>query len=349
MISPRILLSLLFTAITLAPLPARAAEAGAWETFSTLDNANAWGVFDFSDEITYYPQWAGETPGDEIILFQHVADNPLWFFTDTLGNAGGGKLVGDYATPEIQGILAELYVDAIEEFDQIDCAIYTTGPAGTTYYFSISYYDTDLGGAGWHTLRFGFFDQPWFFFNGTSYVQAPVTEQFLSTIQEIGFRFIPREGTTVNSLAALDNVMLEPRVPTPLLSHDRRRESPDRFHTGREGHLHGSETPGSRGTRLGHRGGGHHRHLSLPLRDAGPSGCQGVLQGGGGRHLYPVRHAAALSGIRHPRSLLRPLFGTGCSALAPPIHRPIPVAFLPGAARGAIRRAYFLYLTYHQR
>jgi hypothetical protein len=218
MISPRILLSLLFTAITLAPLPAKAAEAGAWETFSTLDNANAWGVFDFSDEITYYPQWAGETPGDEIILFQHVADNPLWFFTDTLGNAGGGKLVGDYATPEIQGILAELYVDAIEEFDQIDCAIYTTGPAGTTYYFSISYYDTDLGGAGWHTLRFGFFDQPWFFFNGTSYVQAPVTEQFLSTIQEIGFRFIPREGTTVNSLAALDNVMLEPRVPTPLLS-----------------------------------------------------------------------------------------------------------------------------------
>lgn len=204
--------------ISLLPWSSRAAEAGAWETFSTLDNANAWGVFDLSDDLAYYCQWVGDTPGEEFVLFQHLDDAPLWFFTDVTGNAGGGKLLGDYATPKIQGILAEVYIDAIEEFGELDCAVYTTGPAGTTFYFSVSYYDTDLEESGWHSLRFGFFDQPWYFFNGTSYVPVQVTQQFLSSIQEIGFRFFPRAGTTVDSLAALDNVMLEPLVPTPVLA-----------------------------------------------------------------------------------------------------------------------------------
>jgi len=200
------------TSIALPPA-VTAAEPGAWETFSALNQVDAWRVYDeFSEVDPLAPQWAGDFPGEEYAYAPHSGDGLLWFYTDTALNAGAGKLMGDYGTDKIQGILADVLIYSPEDFAVLDCAIFTTGPAGATFYYSLDYVAENFPESGWYSVRFGL-DETWFFLNQTNqYVPVTVTPQMLLNIREIGFRFFPVLGTTAESLAAIDDVKLEPLV-----------------------------------------------------------------------------------------------------------------------------------------
>lgn len=197
--------------------PAKGAEAGAWETFSTETNADAWAVYDFSDDTVYVPNWQGAPAGAEYIFSWHAGDEPLWFFADTISDVGDGAMVGDFTAEGIQGILVDVVIDSVVDFDQIDCSIGVRNSADEIeYYFSDSFYDEDFGGDGWYSLRFGF-EQTWYQNNGTGWLPVDLTPEILADVVEIGFRFFPKAGITGPVFAAIDDVKLEPLVVAPVL------------------------------------------------------------------------------------------------------------------------------------
>jgi hypothetical protein len=198
-------------------LPGPAAEAGAWETFDSLANSDAWSVFDFSTEGVYYLNWQQSTGGDGFVYFWNEDDFPLWFFTDPLIVAGEGKMIGDYASENVQGIIADVYIAAPEIMANLECAIRTTGAFGEDYYFSVPYTGEDFAGEGWYTLRFGF-EMPWVHYGVAGPETVTVDTQFLTDITEIGFVYTPVAGATQDVPFAMDNVKLEPKVVKPAVT-----------------------------------------------------------------------------------------------------------------------------------
>ncbi len=192
-----------------AAIPATAAIPGAWELFDAEERTEVWTVYDYAEDEFYIPEWDQE---GEYAYFFHLGDEPLWFFAGD--QPGSGPLVGDYAAAGIQAVWCDAYIDDPEEFDFIDCAIYANGPAGERYYYSTPYYADDFDEAGWWSLRFGF-DESWYYLDGDDFVEVAVTEDLLATVEEVGFRFFPRLGTTFDAIAAIDDVLLEPTVEAP--------------------------------------------------------------------------------------------------------------------------------------
>lgn len=203
----------LFTITT--PLT-QAAVAGAWETFPTKANADAWTVYDSFDDDYFVANWFNPEVGEKYLYFFHERDAPVRFFTDELGNAGNGALIGDYATEEIQAIRVNAFIDSLATFDFLDCAIFATGPGGRRYYYSEPFVDSDFSAEGWWSLRFGL-DESWYYYDGDNPVYFTPTQQMLSTIEEVGFWFFPKEGVLDAGYAAIDDVQLEPKVVAPAL------------------------------------------------------------------------------------------------------------------------------------
>ena len=147
---------------------------------------------------------------------RYTRDNALWFYTDAEGDAGGGVLLGDYAAEGIRGVRCDIEIASLADFDFVDCAVLATGSAGKTYYYSENFSAEDFTEAGWWILEFSF-GAEWFYFDGEKYVPVEVTPGLLASIEEVGFRFFPKEGTTAEIFAAVDNVKLVPTVgPTRL-------------------------------------------------------------------------------------------------------------------------------------
>lgn len=200
---------------SIAPI-ARAAVAGAWETFPTKANADAWSVYDTFEDDYFIADWHNPAVGEKYAYSFHEGDAPLRIFIDEFGNAGDGALIGDYLAEDIQAIRVSVFINSLQTFSSLDCAIYTTGPAGRRYYYSESFGNSDFSDSGWWSLRFGF-DEPWYYYDGTRYIPVTVTNQMLSTIEEVGFWFFPIEGVADAGYAAIDDVRLEPKVVAPEL------------------------------------------------------------------------------------------------------------------------------------
>ena len=190
-------------------LTATPAVPGAWETFPTQANADAWQVYDFSDGINYLPGWNGSEAGGKYIWRAHTGDQPLIFFADNL--PGAGALAGDFNAANVGAVSVEVYVEDLDEFEYLDCNVYANGPAGLRFYYSQAYYYDDLEGDGWQKLEFSF-SRPWFYLENGAFIQVADNTAFLSDVKEVGFSFYPRLGTTFNAYAALDDVKLEPRL-----------------------------------------------------------------------------------------------------------------------------------------
>ena len=211
------ILSGLLGLAAVSPPAARAAEAGAWETFFTEPNAEAWSVYDYNDDGVYFADWFGTSPGDEYIYFFYEGDWPIWFYIDEGGNAGDGALIGNYKAEDIQAIRVDVYINSLTTFGLVDCAVLATGSAGRRYYFSSDFSSQDFSGPGWWTVRFDLNDT-WFYDNGTNFVPVAVTDGMRSTVEEVGFRFFPKLGAVNAGYAAIDDVRLEPRVVAPELA-----------------------------------------------------------------------------------------------------------------------------------
>ncbi|HLS27373.1 MAG TPA: hypothetical protein VK041_01885 [Opitutales bacterium] len=196
-----------------APISAKAAVAGALESFPTLAHAESWAVFDFADETTYYPFWSDED--DPFIYLTHIDDYGLWFLTDLTGNRAW---IGDYSEESIQAIQVEIFIDSLEELDLIDCAIWTDGSAGFDYYYSEALIASDFPEAGWWQLRFPF-DGTWFYFDD-GWIPVTFEPEDLREVEEIGFRIFPKTGAPNGLLSAIGEVRLEPLVVAPEIAFD---------------------------------------------------------------------------------------------------------------------------------
>jgi hypothetical protein len=209
-------LACLVSLVATASPVAHAAEAGAWESFLSEANADAWTVYDFADETYNYADWFFAEPDEDYIYLFHQGDAPLWFFIDEPGNAGNGALIGNYLTEDIQAVRVSAFINSLNTFDYLYCVIYATGPSGPRYFYSEPFLNEDFDESGWWRLRFAF-DETWYYYDGTKFVATAVTDQMLSTIEELGFWFSPKNNVADAGYAAIDDVLLEPKVVAPAL------------------------------------------------------------------------------------------------------------------------------------
>lgn len=194
---------------------AMAAVPAAWEQFPSRTNADAWAVYDFGDGIYYFPSWVS-TAGQQHIWFYHDDDEPLEFSVNSL--AGGGALVGDYAAANVDSVTVDLFIEDLDEFEKVDCAIFTKGPDGVErWYYSVPYTWADFTADGWQRfVRFGL-EETWSYFNGSQNVVVVPDQTFLSSVKSVAITFFPIEGSTLDMRVGIDNFVLEPKVVAPAL------------------------------------------------------------------------------------------------------------------------------------
>lgn len=191
----------------LAGPPARAAMAGAWETFSDEQNTNAWIAYDYADGIDYAP-FFDET--EEYAYFTYTEDYKVGFIADNL--VGTGEFTGDYPAEQIAAISCWVYIGDLAELYSVDCALYADGPYGKQFYVSAFFGSDYFSKSGWEPLFFSF-DQPWYYDDGTTY--QPVDPRTLTAVELIEITFTPIRGSAGGSEVGLDDVTLEPTVAAP--------------------------------------------------------------------------------------------------------------------------------------
>src|SRR5690606_23807647 len=108
----------------------------------------------------------------------------------------------------------DIYIEDLDEFEALDCAIFAGGPAGKRLYYSEAYYNEDFSGSGWWNVEFSF-SRPWYYYQDGQAVAVSVDEAFLGSVETLEFTFYPREGSTANAFSAIDEVKLEPKVEAP--------------------------------------------------------------------------------------------------------------------------------------
>lgn len=208
----------------LAGQRAAGALAGAWETFFSQQNADAWYVYDWGLDDYFFPDWQGTPVNAEFIYSYYTGDGELSFVADEF--VGDGEFIGDYGSQNIVGVSCEVYIGSLADLDVIDCAFYANGPAGKRYYFSESYLREDFTGSGWWPLYFSF-DDPWYYWDGTKWVT--VSAHALSDIETLEITFVPRVGTNSESIVGLDDVTLEAAIMAPRVKTGLTPGSPRQF------------------------------------------------------------------------------------------------------------------------
>lgn len=190
--------------------------AGAWETFSSQANTDAWSLYSFDDELVAPPLWAGpESDTNPYAYSYFLGGKGVWFFAD--GLTANSAFVGDYSAQKISGVDVSVNVDPAE-IDYIDLAVHADGPQGQGYYYSLIYQPADLGStAGWHSLSFSFEDTWFSIQNGVTTPFQP-NQAFLASISEIGVRVFPVAGVSTESFVGIDDFILVPSVEAPAVS-----------------------------------------------------------------------------------------------------------------------------------
>lgn len=197
----------------LAGQPARAAMAGAWETFYNEQNTNAWFVYDYADGISYIPFWSGTPVDEEYAYFTYSEDYQVGFVADDL--VGTGEFTGDYPAQRIGAIACDVYIGDLTVLDFVDCTLYADGPFGKQLYVSAFFGSESFSEGGWWSLSFSF-DQPWFYLDGDDIWQE-VDARTLTAVEQLEIRFTPILGSAGGSEVGLDDVTLEPTVAAPEL------------------------------------------------------------------------------------------------------------------------------------
>ncbi|GAA5480844.1 hypothetical protein [Haloferula sargassicola] len=192
------------------------ALAGAWETFPTQNNNDAWNLYSYDDELVAPPLWADtEVDPNPYAYSYFLGGEGVWFFADEF--TAGGALVGDYGSVKISAVDVSVSIDPAE-IDNIDLAIYANGPAGPGYYFSELYLPEDLGTEpDWYGLRIRF-DDLWYYFEETGPRSFTPSAAFLNSIEEVGLRVFPVSGVSNQAYVGIDDFILVPTVDAPGLS-----------------------------------------------------------------------------------------------------------------------------------
>jgi len=190
--------------------------AGAWESFLSQDNSDAWFLYSYDDGFVEPPFWFGPEIDDNPYAYSSfLGGEGVYFFADE--STGGGAFVGDYAAQKISGVDVSVSIDPLE-IDFIDLVVYADGPDGLDYYYSLIYSPEDLGELpDWYNLNFAF-DDNWFSLQGGEVSSFPPDQNFLASIQEVGLRVFPVSGVSGSSFVGMDDFILVPTVEAPELS-----------------------------------------------------------------------------------------------------------------------------------
>lgn len=201
--------------LILAPTLHAAPLAGAWETFSSESNADAWSLYSYDDGLSAPPPWAGSEIDDNPYAYSFfLGGEGVWFFADEF--TAEGAFVGDYAEQKIAGVDVSVSVDPAE-IDYIDLVVYADGPLGPDYYYSVVYLPEDLGDLpDWYNLSFSF-NESWFSLQDGNFTSFQPDQDFLASIEEVGIRVFPAVGVTGDSFVGVDDFILVPTVEAPTL------------------------------------------------------------------------------------------------------------------------------------
>lgn len=190
-----------------------AATPGAWEKFATSANARAWWAYDPLGRRTL--NW-NSTPGNEHIWAYHDGDRALQF--SAAQRVANGALVGNFAAANVGKIACDIFIEDRQEFDSVDCGIFTKGADGMErWYYSSPFFREDFTGDGWWEIAFRL-DQQWYYRNGNQKIWVTPGQAFLSSVKEVTITFFPKIGSTAFSVAAIDNFVLEPKVTPPKIT-----------------------------------------------------------------------------------------------------------------------------------
>ena len=201
---------------------AMAAIPAAWEQFPTKQNADEWLVYDWGSEPDedgevpfYYPEW-DSTPDQQHIWFYHNNDYALEFSADEL--TANGAFIGNFVAANVDSITIDLFFEDLEEFEKVDCGLFTKGPDGVyRWYYSEPYRRVDFTADGWHrNVRFGM-EETWTHFDGPAPVTVFADDLFLSSVKSVAITFFTVEGSTMDMRVGIDNFVLEPKVIAPKL------------------------------------------------------------------------------------------------------------------------------------
>ena len=206
---------LIFLLILASPLRADTL-AGAWETFPTKENADAWSLFAYGDLITTGAPWASPDLDENPYAYSFfLGGEGVWFYGD--GDTANGAFVGDFGEQKISGVDVSVNIDP-QELNFLDLTVDADGPQGAGYYYSLIYQPEDLGDyPDWYILNFAF-DDDWFYFQNGEAIAFKPDQTFLASIRQIGVRIFPASGVTGDSYVGVDDFILVPTVEGPALS-----------------------------------------------------------------------------------------------------------------------------------
>ncbi len=193
---------------------AQAALAGAWETFFTQNNTDAWLVYDYADyPAPHTALWSGTPLYEEYAYYTVHGDHPLGFAVVPEKNIGLGAFLGDYSAQKIAGIGCDVFIGDLAALDFVDCTIYATSPYGDGWYYRA---EVNFTASGWKRGLFFSLSAGWNFWNGTTWVAIAPT--VFTLVDEIQINFTPKKGTSGGSRVGIDNVKLVPTVTAPVLA-----------------------------------------------------------------------------------------------------------------------------------
>ena len=193
--------------------PALSQVRGGYETFTSQNNAESWGLYDFSDEGFYIPFWDfSQIENPEIYGFV-LPGSGISLFADHLSS--NASFVGDFNAKRISGLSCEAYVEDAASLYAADFYFFSAG----VLYFSQEFlapnhFSTD----GWEYLEVSFKDDPWFTIDNDEIVQVDLTAEILSTITEVGVDFFASPEAPSDFIVAIDNFTLIPELIVPAVS-----------------------------------------------------------------------------------------------------------------------------------
>ena len=215
------------------PLTLQAATPGAWETFPTQTNGDAWGLYDYADGMTYTPNWSDDSAAgpnaDPYIgaAFASTTANPtiydqgLWLFADDL--VANGAFIGDFNAAGVAGLEVDVFIFNPELLDTCDITFSSNSSGEDITYFSIDYLGSEFVSESpqWWFLNYNF-SEPWYVVNaaGTDFEQVEITENILASVIEVGVRFFPTGTNTTSWAPLIDSYALTPLVQAPATFSD---------------------------------------------------------------------------------------------------------------------------------
>ena len=203
----------LLSTCALVVAPAQAQVRGGYESFTSVDNAESWGLYDYSDGQLYIPAWDfSQIDNPEIYGF--VAPNSsISLFADSLSS--DASFIGDFSAQNIAGLSCDAYIDNANSLLGTDFYFVSGGD----YYYSGIFVSPDYFSAdGWDYLEVSFGVGPWFVFQDGDFVGVEITDAILSTVTEVGVDFFSTSDASEDIIVAIDNFTLIPELIVPQVS-----------------------------------------------------------------------------------------------------------------------------------